>query len=50
MDLVIYLLKEIFDFTTSLALLYIGYRLTIKQQKNIRRILRKERNIKRHSD
>ena len=29
-DLVIYFLKEIFDFTTSLALLYIGYRLTIK--------------------
>ena len=32
MDLVIYLLKEILDFTTSLALLYAGYRLTIKQQ------------------
>jgi hypothetical protein len=29
-DLVIYFLKEIFDFITSLALLYIGYRLTTK--------------------
>jgi hypothetical protein len=30
MDLAIYFLNEIFDFITSLALLYIGYRLTIK--------------------
>ena len=49
-DLVIFMLKEIFDFITSLALLYVGYRLTTKQQQNIYRIKRMERDIKGYSD
>ena len=46
MDMVIYMLKEIFDFISSLALLYVGYRLTTKQQQNMYRIKRRERDIK----
>jgi hypothetical protein len=49
-DLVIFMLKEIFDFITSLALLYVGYRLTTKQQQNMYRIKRRERDIKGCSD
>ena len=49
-DMIIYIIKEIFDSTTNLALLYVGYRLTITQQQNMRKILRKERNIKGSSD
>jgi hypothetical protein len=49
-DMIIYIIKEIFDSTTNLLLLYVGYRLTITQQQNMRKILRKERNIKGSSD
>ena len=49
-DLVIFMLKEIFDFITSLALLYVGYRLTTKQQQNMYRTMRRERDIKGCSD
>ena len=49
-DMIINIIKEIFDSTTNLLLLYVGYRLTITQQQNMRKILRKERNIKGSSD
>ena len=49
-DLVIFILKDIFDIITSLALLYVGCRLTMKQQQNMYRIKRRERDIKGCSD